>query len=510
MKHVEGISRNQVVMTDLESMIPANSECRVIDLFCDNLDMVAMGFKHAETKAEGRPPYDPAPLLKLYLYGLLNRICSSGKLAIEATRNIEVMWLINGMRPSKRTLCYFKENNKNQLREVFLEFNRFYRKIGLFGKKTVALDSVKVKANNSKKRNHNKETIDKTLKKTQERIDEYLAALDEADKNDGFHEERDLTSDQIKDIITKLNAKKEKFENLHNELEKCGNTQISETDPDSRCMKQGSGKGMDVSYNTQVVTEAESKMIVDYETTNNGSDKGHLTEMGKSAKEFLGADKLDMLADTGYHDGKDMLEAEENGITCIVPKGKPGNQHSDDGYSREKFAYDEKKDIYICPQNQVLKKMREAKDSNGDVAFIYANYSACSHCPHRSKCTKGKHRQLSRKSFQTEVDELDKRFIKQKGKYKKRQEIVEHPFGTIKWVWGFDRYYTKGIDFAAAENALRFTAYNLRRAINMIGVEKLIEEMEAAMAVVPYRICNILMPPYLMIRLLKRYVGYLV
>lgn len=488
MKHIEGISRDQIMMTDLESLIPSNSECRVIDIFCDKLDMVKLGFVHAETKDEGRPPYDPTPLLKLYLYGLLNRICSSGKLSIEATRNIEVMWLINGMRPSKRTLCYFKENNKKQLRKVFVEFNQFYKKIGLFGKQTVALDSVKVKANNSKKRNHNQKTIDRTLKKTQERIDEYLAALDEADKNDGKNEERNLTSGQIKEIIVKLNAKKEKFENLHNELEKCGETQISETDSEARCMKQGSGKGMDVSYNTQVVTEAESKMIVDYKTTNNGSDKGQLTEMGKTAKEFLEVDKITELADTGYHDGNDMLEAEKNGITCLVPKGKDGNQKAEEGYKRKDFTYDVEKDEYTCPEGHTLKHMRDQTDSNGDTSFVYANYSACANCPNRKKCTKGKHREISRKSFQTEVDELDKRFIKRKGEYKKRQEIIEHQFGTIKWVWGFDRYYTKGIGFAAAENALRFTAYNLRRAINMMGVEGLIEAMRACLSAASHQI----------------------
>ena len=478
MAYKETMSRDQVILMDLESMIPEDSECRVIDIFCESLDMVELGFKYSEVKATGCPPYPPKSLLKLYLYGLLNRICSSGKLSIEAKRNIEVIWLINGLQPSKRTLCYFKENNKEALRKVFVEFNLFYKKIGLFGKKMAALDSVKVKANNSKKRNHNKKTVESTLKKTEERISEYMTALDEADKNEGFNEKRELTSEQIKEILAKLNATKEKYESLQQQLEESGETQISETDPASRCMKQGSGKGMDISYNTQVVTEAESKMIVDFETTNNGSDKGQLTEMGTRAKEFLETDTLVMTADTGYHDGKDMLEAEKNGITCLVPKGKPENQHSEEGYSRDKFVYDEEKDIYICPQGQVLKNMRETIDYNNDPAFIYANYSACSNCPHRSKCTKGRYRQLSRKTFQSEVDRLDARFIKRKGEYKKRQEIIEHQFGTIKWVWGFDRYYTKGIDFAQAENALRFTAYNLRRAINMIGVNRLIELMK--------------------------------
>ena len=477
MGYIEGTSRDQIMFVNLEEMIPADSECRVIDCFCDKLNMVQMGFEHATTKEEGRPPFAPEVLLKLFLYGYLNHIASCGRLSREATRNIEVMWLLNGMTPSKRTLCYFKEHNKAAMRKVFSSFNRFYREIGLFGKQTVALDSVKVKANNSKKKNHNKDTIEKTLKKTEARIDEYLALLDEADRNEGYEEERDLTSEQIQEILKKLNAKKEKFEQLEKELQESEETQISTTDPDSRCMKQGSGKGMDVSYNTQVVTEAESKMIVDYETTNSGSDKGHLTEMANKAKEFLETDKITLLADTGYHEGKEMLEAETSNVTCLIPKAKPSNQNGEEGYSRDKFIYDPECNIYVCPAHQVLKFMRKKTDTNGDEAFIYANYHACANCPNRSKCTKAKYREISRKAFQTQVDELDKRFLKCKGEYKKRQEIVEHPFGTIKWVWGFDRYLTRGIQSADAENALVFSAYNMRRAINMIGVEKLIEAM---------------------------------
>ena len=465
------------MFVNLEEMIPADSECRVIDCFCDKLDMVQMGFEHATTKEEGRPPFAPEVLLKLFLYGYLNHMASCGRLAKEATRNIEVMWLMNGMTPSKRTLCYFKEHNKTALRTVFLAFNRFYREIGLYGNQTVALDSVKIKANNSKKRNHNKETIEKTLKKTEARIDEYLELLDKTDKNEGYDEERNLTSEQIQEILKKWNAKKEKFENLEQELQESDETQISTTDPDSRCMKQGSGKGMDVSYNTQVVTEADSKMIVDYETTNNGSDKGHLAKMANDAKEFLEADNITLLADTGYHEGKEMMEAEANGVTCLIPKAKPGNQKGEEGYSRDKFIYNQDRDVYVCPAQQVLKRMRKTTDANGDEAFIYANYHACANCPYRSKCTRSKYREISRKAFQTQVDALDKRFLKCKGEYKKRQEIVEHPFGTIKWVWGFDRYLTRGIQSADAENALVFTAYNMRRAINMIGVDKLIEAM---------------------------------
>ncbi len=479
MGYIEGTDRNQTMMLNLEVMIPKDSECRVIDVFCDHLDMEAIGFEHATAKEEGRPPYSPVILLKLYLYGLLNRIMSSGRLAKEATRNIEVMWLLNGMTPSKRTLCYFKEHNKEALRQVFYTFNGFYKHIGLFGKQTIAMDSVKIKANNSKKKNHNKETVKKTVEKTKAKIDEYMELLDEADRNEGYDEERNLTSEQIQEIVAKLNAKEEKFEKIGQELEDSEETQISTTDPESRCMKQGSGKGMDISYNTQVVTEAKSKMIVDYETTNNGSDKNHLSKLAGDAKEFLDAEEIVLLADTGYYQGSEILKAEANGITCLIPKPQPGNQRGEGKYSRDHFKYDETEDAYICPQKQILKRMREAKDANGDRAYIYANYHACATCPHRTECTAGKYREISRKAFQWKIDLLNKRFLKRKGEYKKRQEIVEHPFGTIKWVWGFDRYYTKGIQSVDAENALIFTAYNLRRAINTFGAEKLIEAMAA-------------------------------
>lgn len=477
MGYVEGMNRDQIMLVNLEEMVPKESESRVIDCFCEKLDMKALGFEHATTKESGRPPFAPEVLLKLFLYGYLNHIASSGRLAKEATRNIEVIWLLNGMTPSKRTVCYFKEHNKESLRKVFKTFNSFYKEIGLFGNQMIALDSVKIKASNSKKKNHNKETVKRTLDKTEARIEEYLALLDKADQNEGYNDERELTSEQIQGILKKLKAKKEKFETLEQELENSEETQISTTDPDARCMKQGSGKGMDVSYNTQVITEAESKMVVEYETTNNGSDKGHLAKMSKEAKGFLGTDKITLLADTGYHEGKEMLEAEANGVTCLIPKAKPGNQKSEKKYNRENFIYDGSRDVYICPEKHILGPMRKTKDSNKDNAVIYANYHACSNCPHRADCTNRNHREISRKEFQSRVDALDKRFLKSKGIYKKRQEIIEHQFGTIKWVWGFDRYYTRGIHSADAENALLFTTYNLRRAINMIGVEKLIEAM---------------------------------
>lgn len=189
------------------------------------------------------------------------------------------MWLLNGLQPSKRTICRFKEDNKDALKNVFKSFNRFYRKIGLFGEtgkgvvKTISLDSVKIKANNSKKKNHNKKTVEKTVQATDERINQYMTEIDKADQNEGYNEELALTSGEIKQIVDKLKARKEKYEELGKQIEETGETQISETDPDSRCMKQGGGKGMDVSYNTQVVTEETSKMIVDFKTTNNGSEK---------------------------------------------------------------------------------------------------------------------------------------------------------------------------------------------------------------------------------------------
>ncbi len=415
MGYKDGETREQISFgMCLDDFIGEEHMCRVIDAFCDSLDAKEIGFKYAQTAETGCHPYDPKDLLKLYLYGYLNCISSSGRLAREATRNVEVMWLLKNLRPSKRTMCYFKENNRLCLKKVFRNFNAIYRDMGLFGREVLALDSVKIRANNSRKNNHNAKTIEKTLKASEERIEQYLALLDKTDETEGYDEETNLTSEQIRGIIEKLTAKKEKYEKLKEELNESGAAEISTVDPDSRLMRQGSNKGLDVSYNTQAVADSENKMIVDYETTNKANDKGNL-EIVERAKAELGIEKVKVLLDTGFYDGEDILTAEKNGTTCIIPKPAAAHSMDDKRFWRENFIYDKDKNVYICPTGAELKYMRRQIDGNGDKSSVYANYAACTRCPNKAQCTKSKDgRQINRKPWQDDLDKIDSRYKKNK------------------------------------------------------------------------------------------------
>lgn len=457
----------------MDDYINNDNVCRVIDAFCESLDRVKMGFKHAETSKTGRPPYDPKILIKLYLYGYLNRINSSGMLAKEATRNIEIFWLIEKQTPSKRTLCYFKEHNTSAIKKVFYEFNKICKGLNLFGGETIAVDSVKIRANNSKHNNHRKEDIDKYLEGIDARIEKYFELLNEADLNE--NNEHSYCEKEIKWTIEKLLKKKEKYEEYQKELIENNNKEISVIDADSRNMRQGSGKGFDISYNTQVSVDAKNKLIVTYETTNKANDFGQLEKITDNVKEFLEKDEIIVLADAAYHDSMEILKCEEKGTTCIIPARKQGKQPSNEKYHRENFSYDVQKDVYICPEGQLLSYSYQHKTAKGKTLLAYSNASTCRNCPQKINCTKNKNgRVIDRFENQTKIEKINQRNDELKMKYK-RHAIVEHPFGTIKWVWGFNRYQTRGFAKVGAENALIFCAYNMRRAINILGIDKIIE-----------------------------------
>jgi len=475
------ISKNreqmQIIPLCLDEMIGPENPCRVIDAFCEILDMKQLGFTHAETAETGRPPYDPRVNLKLYLYGYLNRISSSGMLSRETYRNIEVMWLTGNLHPSKRALCYFKENNAEAIKKVFREFNKIYKELGLFGQDTIAVDSVKIRANNGKKNNHSKNYVAKIMKQIDEKINKYFEMLSESDAKEQNEEPR-LPASKIKEIITELEDKKKKYKEIHEEVQESNEKQISTVDEDSRLMKQGSGKGLNVSYNTQVAVEEKNKLVIEYITTNQANDLGRLEEITEAAKNNLGTDKIIVIADSGYHDSTDILNCESKGTTCYVSHGKPPSQQAKEvKYNRENFKYKKAENQYICPEGNVLKFMRYAI-KKGKKHKVYANYGACRICPVKDSCTKNKNgREVTRTINQDKMDEIDRRLMTNRNIYIKRLSIVEHPFGTIKWVWGFNRYQTRGLKKVSTENALIFCAYNLRRVMNIIGIKELLEKI---------------------------------
>lgn len=494
MGYIIGEARNQIELQPmcLDDYMASDNICRVIDAFCESLDMKELGFAHSVPSERGRPPYDPKVPLKLYLYGYLNRISSSGQLVRETKRNMEVMWLLEKQQPSKRTLCYFKAHNAQAIAKVFREFNMIYRKLELFGAEVIAVDSVKIRANNAKRHNYSRELVSRRIRETEADIAGYLAELE---ANDGSEaDEPELSAGKVAVIVEQLEKKRENYAKLDRQLEESGESEISTIDGDSRMMRQGSGKGPDVSYNTQVVTDGKNKMIVGYDTTNQANDFGHLLEMTEKAKSFLCVKEITALADSGYYNTDDILKCEDAGTTCLVPPTAPGKKAPDVAYDRSNFTYDAEKDVYVCPEGQSLPYMSETTAKNGRKVRQYRSESVCCRCPNRERCTKSAGgRTVTRAKEQNRIDAINRRYAEGLEEYRQRQAIVEHAFGTIKWVWGFNRYQTRGFAKVGAENALIFCAYNLRRAVNILGTKKLLEAIAAARTVLSDNL-NILLP----------------
>jgi transposase len=426
--------------------------------------MVELGFKYAECKGTGNRPFDPRTLLNLYLYGYLHRVRSSRRLQAETTRNIEVMWLLDGLTPDDKTICNFRKDNAKQLREVFREFNRMCRNLGLFGGEVAATDGTKIRADNSRKNNHNKTTVERELSRLDKKISEYMNALDREDREEGGET---LNPAQIKEALKKLKSRQEEYEGHKTRLDN-GESEVSTVDPDARLMRQGGdGRPLDVCCNVQAIVDEKSHLIADFEVIDRSDDKGNLEALSDAAMETMGVSSLTNLADKGYYDGADIEKCEQMGVTCLVAKPKARGAKTNEGYSRDKFVYNKECDCYACPCGNTFKFMRSQKHSDGKEYRVYANYNACANCPVRSKCTKSKRRQILRSPHQDTMDEVDARTRANWELYRKRQEIVEHPFGTIKAVWGYRQFLCRTKPKVTAEMALACLAYNFRRVINI-------------------------------------------
>jgi len=468
MKYKRGTDKNQLNFAPmcLDDFVPMDHICRVISAFTSQLNMVALGYKYAQCKDTGCPPYDPRMLLDLYLYGYLHRVRSSRRLQAEAQRNVEVMWLMDGLRPDDKTICNFRKDNAQALRETFRVFTKLCHELGLYGGKRVAVDGTKVRANNSRKNNHNRTTVQREISRIDKRISEYMAALEQADTEE--QKETTPTSEEIRRALEKLNERKVKFENFQARLDVEG--EISTVDPDSRLMRQGGdGRVLDVCYNVQAVVDDKHKLIVDFDVITRPDDKGNLQGMMASAMDIMEIDSVTALADKGYYDGEDIVACEENGVTCLVAKPSPGGAKHTKGFDRENFIYERKSDCYVCPCQNKLRFMRIQTHSDKKEYRVYANYAACSKCTNREQCTKSKYRQILRLPYQDTLDLIDERTRNSRQLYSKRQEIVEHPFGTIKAVWGFRQFLCRTQTKVTAEAALACLAYNLRRIVNILG-----------------------------------------
>lgn len=470
MGYIEGEDRGQRVLFPevLDDYITEENAVRFIDVFVDGLNMDEMGFLNSESKGTGRPPYDPRDLLKLYIYGYLNRVRTSRRLEQECQRNVEVMWLIRKLRPDFKTVADFRKDNRKAFKGVFRQFVLLCKGLGLLGGELVAVDGSKFKAVNSGQRNFGKKRLEKSLKEIDKKVERYL---DEMDRADQAEKQSELTAEELKQKIAKLKERRGRYEELLKELKASGESQISLTDPDSRAMAL-TPKG-EISYNVQTAVDSKHHLIVAQEVVNEGSDNHQLLAMGQSAKEILGQEKLQVVADMGYYHHEQLRESEEAGITAYV--AKPILSNSRRGlWGKEKFSYEPAGDSYGCPAGERLTFQFESRGRK-QKKFRYYWTTACVSCSLKSRCTTNKKfRIIKRWEHEGILERIENRVKANLEVMRLRQQIVEHPFGTIKF-WADQRHFLmRGLEKVKAEFSLSTLAYDIKRAINVVGVRRLI------------------------------------
>lgn len=477
MGYIKGVERNQVILfpESIDEYISEDNSVRVIDEYVEQLDLGKLKFTKATCATSGRPPYDPKDLLKLYLYGYLNRIRSSRRLEHEAIRNIEVIWLLRKLQPDFKTIADFRKDNKRALKAVFRDFNKLCDEWGLFGKELIAIDGSKFRACNSKKNNYNTKKLEKNIKYLDEKIDKYLNEIDK--KDDLETSDKKCSSDEINEKIQELKSRKEKHKGYKQRLEESGQNEISTTDPDARLMSN-SNNNVDVSYNVQTTVDAKHKLIADFKVSQKPNDLGELDNMALRAKKLFRGQDFEVLADKGYYKVEDLKKCVEKGITPYVAKQTYSNGTGDKDFYPGKFKYNKEENVYICPDGKILYYFRIRKNKGKIIGYDYRNYEACENCQFRSRCTKSsKGRSIYRHIDQDFLDTIDMQTNLNKDKYKLRQMIVEHPFGTIKRSWGAYYFLTKRKISVTAEVSLSYLSYNLRRAINILGTEEIIRRL---------------------------------
>jgi transposase/macrodomain Ter protein organizer (MatP/YcbG family) len=475
MGFVEGVNRHQLIMfpESLDEYIDEDNPVRFVDAFVDSLDVQALGFKHAVAKETGRPPYNPRTQLKLFIYGYLNRIRSSRKLEQEAGRNVELMWLLGKLAPDFKTIADFRRENGKAIRAVCRQFVLLCREMDMFGGELVAIDGSKFKAVNSGSRNYSKKKLKKLVQRVDEKIENYMEELQANDEQEPDNYKP--TKKELKEKIAVLKKRKEKYERLEEEIEQSGETQVSLTDPDARSMRMGGG-GIDVGYNVQISVDEKHKLILDHEVTNAITDQGQLSRMASRAKEALGAEKLDVVADMGYYDGREVKSCLEEKVTPYIPKPDTSANSRLGLYGKKDFRYDAEEDCYWCPAGEALIFRFQTTENGRDIKY-YAT-TACKECELGSKCTRNKRgRRITRWVDEALLEEMEQRVRADPEKMGKRKCIVEHPFGTMKRSMDQGYFLMRRLSNVKTEMSLTVLSYNIKRMIQIMGVEGMIKAL---------------------------------
>ena len=474
-RFIEGEERGQgtLLPEHLDDYVTENNPVRVVDVFVEELDLASMGFKRVAPAKTGRPAYHPAVLLKLYIYGYLNRIQSSRRLEREAQRNVELMWLTGRLAPDFKTIANFRKDNGKAIGKVCRQFVVLCQQLDLFSDAVVAIDGSKFKAVNSSDRNFTDAKLKRRMAEIEANIDHYLAELDTADRQEpGTANSKSV---RLNDKITAMKSQMATLKEIEAKLIETGETQISLTDPDARSMMtRGSGI---VGYNVQTAVDAKHHLIVEHEVTNNGSDRDQLSGMAKKARVAIGTTTLTAIADRGYFKGEEILACHEVGISALVPPTKTSGAKADGRFDKADFIYHPQKNEYRCPAGESL-IWRFASVEKGMTNHRYWS-SNCKACPLKDKCTPSSQRRVTRWEHQDVLDEMQARLEQTPDAMRIRRSTVEHPYGTIKAWMGVTHFLTEGLERVKAEMSLHVLAYNFRRLMAILGVQGMLAAIRA-------------------------------
>ena len=479
MDFVKGNNREQITFSTLELKIEEENIVRFVDAFVDQLELTKLGFVIQTLKSEGRPAYETKIFLKIYLYGYLNGIRSSRRLSKECNRNIEMQWLVNALEPNYHSIADFRKNNPRALKNVFKLFVLFLKECDLIGGLTIAIDGTKVRAHNSKQNNYSPKKIERHLQYIDERTQEYLQQLDTNDANEDV-----VKIKNMQEKIARLKSNRIKYEHLSDQIKQSNESQVSTTDADARALLV-QGQVVEVCYNVQAAVDDKYKLIVATHTINRNY-RNALSAIAMEAKENLNKESFQILVDKGYHNGREIQKCIDENIVTIVAQQEivNSNEHgTTPDYLVTHFTYNKEADTYTCPQGQTLRTTGTWHNkSAGKSPYRFKKYRTpeCKGCPVKDLCT-GRadgRREIDRSEYAQAVEANAKRYKENKEHYRKRQEINEHIFGTIKRKWGYNHTNLKGLQKVNGEMALIMTVYNMKRCINIIGIPELLKKIK--------------------------------
>ena len=470
-RFIEGADRTQAMLLPecVEDYVGPDNSVRVVEAFVEQLDLRAMGFEGSDPQATGRPAYHPSVLLKIYIYGYLNRIQSSRRLEHETQRNIELMWLAGRLMPDFKTIANFRKDNGRAIRQVCRQFIVLCRQLNLFTQALVAIDGSKFKAVNNRDKNFTSAKMKRRMAAIDESIERYLSSMDTAARADP--EVAALKKGRLQDKIEALKQQMERLKAIDAQMNASPDKQVSLTDPDARSMKNREG-GI-VGYNVQTAVDAKHHLIVAHEVVTDGVDRDQLARMAEQARQAIGTEELTVVADRGYFKSEQILECTQSGITPIVPKSLTSNNRAEGRFDKQDFIYVAEDDEYRCPAGE--RAIRRFTTLEAGLTIHKYWTSACPRCPIKAQCTTGDYRRITRWEHEAVMEAMQERLDRQPDIMRVRRQTAEHPFGTLKLWMGASHFLTRTLQRVRTEMSLHVLAYNLKRVMRILGIGEMLK-----------------------------------